>query len=177
MAFTSRLTLWVAGAATVLAGCATRPLVPDVAVMPPPGKPFEVFQAEEQSCRSYARDQVGQDPQLVAQNKVVSGAAAGAAIGAVAGALLGHGRDEAVATGAGIGVIEGSAVGVGAANRSGANLQRQYDIAYEQCMYAKGNQLPSYRGRAYASPPQTVVVVPAQVTLPVGSGYPPPPPR
>jgi hypothetical protein len=52
-------------------------------------------------------------------------------------------------------------------------LQRRYDIAYEQCMYAKGNQLPqssAYPPRVNYSQP------PMQSSAPVRSYDPPPPP-
>ncbi|ERE14894.1 hypothetical protein O166_23265, partial [Pseudogulbenkiania ferrooxidans EGD-HP2] len=38
----------------LLAACATLPTGPTVAVMPAPGKPFDVFAQEEQQCRAYA---------------------------------------------------------------------------------------------------------------------------
>ena len=52
----------------------------------------------------------------------------------------------------------------------GSEAQRRYDIAYQQCMYAKGNQLPgsAYRYRATPLPPQAYPYPPPP---------PPPPPR
>jgi hypothetical protein len=54
------------------------------------------------------------------------------------------------AAGAGTGLFTGV---VGASTGYGASwtIQRRYDIAYEQCMYAKGNQIPSFL-TAYATP-------------------------
>jgi len=37
-----------------LTGCAVIPDGPSVGVMPVPGKPFEVFIADDQYCRGYA---------------------------------------------------------------------------------------------------------------------------
>jgi hypothetical protein len=51
-------------------------------------------------------------------------------------------------------------------------LQRRYDIAYMQCMYARGNQIPgvsqTYTGTAPPPPP------PPGYTSPPPSEYPPP---
>lgn len=136
----------------LLAGCASVPTGPTVAVMPAPGKPFEVFREDDAVCRNFAQQQLGTNPNEVAREQVLSGAAAGAAIGAVSGALLSHGHGGAE-SGAGAGVIVGSAAGAGAANESTLSLQRRYNIAYEQCMYAKGNQIPGYTQPNYAPPP------------------------
>ena len=74
----------VLGAAigTLLAGCASIPTGPTVAVMPGPGKPFEQFRQDDAVCREFARQQLGVEPSKVAQQQVLSGAVAGAAIGA-----------------------------------------------------------------------------------------------
>lgn len=158
-----RMTAVSAALAIALCGCASIPEGPSVAVMPGPGKPFDQFQADNAVCKEFARQQLGADPNQVAQQQVISGAAAGAAIGAVSGALIG-GSHNSTGTGAGIGVLAGSASGAETANRSGYGLQRRYDIAYQQCMYAKGNQVPGYPVQQYAPPP------------PPGHA-PPPPPR
>ena len=49
----------------------------------------------------------------------------------------------------------GTAVGSDRAYASERDIQRRYDIAYQQCMYAKGNQLPGgyYRPQAASYPP------------------------
>jgi uncharacterized protein YcfJ len=126
----------------VLAGCAVNaPPGPRVAVMPPPGKPFEQFANEEQYCRGYAQNNVGgQTPGESSGQSVAGSAVVGTVIGAAAGSLLG-GR-HGTATGAGMGLITGTMIGAGQGARSAADTQRAYDIAYQQCMYAKGNQLP-----------------------------------
>ena len=59
---------------------------------------------------------------------------------------------------AGVGAAMGTLVGATAgANQSAAvgwNAQRSYDIAYQQCMYSKGNVVPQSRyGYAYPYPP------------------------
>lgn len=171
-----------------VSGCATQPMTPSVAVMPPPGKPFEQFQEDDLVCRHFAQTQLGTNPADVSHQQEAAGAIGGAALGAVAGSLIGGGHQGA-GIGAGMGLLAGSLVGAGSADQSGRSMQRQYDIAYEQCMYSKGNVLPSagYRGR-YGRP-QTVIVMPpnngadqqapmAPPPPPPGNGgyYPPPPP-
>lgn len=136
----------------MLAGCASIPTGPSVAVMPGPGKPFDQFQADNAICRQFAEQQIGVNPNQVAREQVLTGAAAGAAIGATSGALMGHGHESAESM-AGAGVIVGSAAGANAASASTITLQRRYDIAYQQCMYAKGNLIPGYPAPRYVPPP------------------------
>jgi outer membrane lipoprotein SlyB len=76
----------------------------------------------------------------------VIGAAAGAAIGSVTGRA-----GPGAAIGAGTGLLFGSAAGSNAAGASYYQVQRRYDQAYVQCMYAKGNQVPVRAG--YRGPP------------------------
>lgn len=144
--------------AAVVAGCASAPLAPRVAVMPAPGKPFEQFVAEERICRQYAEQSVGGSTEAF-ENAAVGNAVVGTAVGALAGAAIG-GR-EGAAVGAGSGLIVGTASGSGRAGYIERDAQRRYDIAYQQCMYAKGNQIPGH----YVQQP------PAR-----SATYPPPPP-
>jgi len=144
---------FVTAAALGLAACAQVPTAPNVAVMPAPNKPFAVFRADDAACRRFAHTQVA-GARGEAGNRAVGSAVAGTALGAAAGALLGR-SGESAAAGAGAGLLFGSAAGAGAANETAMTLQRRYDIAYEQCMYAKGNQVPGYgwRSSAPAGPP------------------------
>jgi uncharacterized protein YcfJ len=137
----------------VLSGCASIPVGPSVAVMPGPGKPFDQFQMDNAICREFARQQMGVNPNDVARKQVLTGAATGAVLGAATGALVGHGHEGPTESMAGAGLIVGSAAGANAAGQSTMTLQRRYDIAYEQCMYAKGNQVPGYPILQYALPP------------------------
>ena len=155
---------WVAAVsagAIALTGCVVMPTGPTVRVMPAPGKPFEVFMADDQLCRGYAAQSTNGGEQ-VAADRAVGTAAAATAIGAAAGALMG-GNGRSAGTGAGMGLVMGSAIGAGEGDRSSYGLQRRYDISYEQCMYSKGNLLPGqqlpYNHQALPPPP------------------PPPPPR
>ena len=173
----------------LLVGCAQTPTAPHVAVMPAPGKPFEKFAAEEKECRAYAQDSIGgEDAADKANGRAVGAAALGTVIGAAAGnVLIGprHGTGE----GAGMGLLMGSAIGSGQSGQATQDLQRRYDIAYEQCMYAKGNQIPGARPApqrvivqqpVYVTPPPTTVYVqPAPAYAPPPpppAGYAPPPP-
>ena len=145
---------------SVLAGCTSVPNGPSVAVMPAPGKPFDLFVAEDHECRQFAQQSIGK-----------SASEAGTAIGAVAGAAIGGGHNGA-GPGAAIGLLSGASIGSNEARYSEREAQRRYDISYEQCMYAKGNQLPGssgYRLRARYVPP------PAQAA-PAYNPPPPPPP-
>jgi hypothetical protein len=159
-----RRTIVLSGSlAILLAGCASAPLAPRVAVMPAPGKPFEVFVEEERLCRHYAEQSVGgaeSDPGLKTS---VDTAVIGTAIGALAGAAVG-GRSGA-AVGAGSGLVVGTASGAGRAGATEYDVRRRYDIAYQQCMYAKGNQVPGYH---YQAP---------TVKAPPPPPPPPPPPQ
>ena len=161
----TRLSL-AALATLALAGCAAPPLGPTVSVMPSPGMPFERFQEIDASCRNYAAQSIS-GTQQSANNSALESGAAGALIGAAAGALIG-GNHNGAATGAGIGLLAGSAGGANNYNASQYGAQRQYNLAYQQCMYAKGAQVPGYAAPSYAPPP---VYAP-----PPAPGYAPPPP-
>jgi hypothetical protein len=147
-------------------GCATIPTGPTLAVMPAVGKPFEIFVADDTVCRQFAEHQTGINPQTAATEQTVTGAAVGTAAGAIAGAAIGAAAGNpgvGAGIGAGTGLLVGTGIGANAAYGTGLTLQQRYDIAYEQCMYAKGNQIP---GVAQASLPP-----PAP-----SSSVPPPPP-
>lgn len=138
--------------AGTLSACATLPPGPSVEVLPAPGKPFDVFAAEDAQCRAYAQQQSGAEPDALAQRQVVGGAAAGAALGAATGALLSGGEAGAARGAAGAGLLLGGLAGANAAEVGGRRLQRRYDIAYDQCMYAHGNQVSGY-AQPYVAPP------------------------
>ncbi len=154
----------------VLAGCASIPNGPSVAVMPAPGKSFEQFNAEDNVCRQFAQNSIGTSASQSATDAEVKSIAVGTAIGAAAGAL--GGGHQGAGSGAAVGMFGGAAIGSGEAQYSGREAQRRYDIAYEQCMYAKGNQLP--QGGYYQ--PRVIYSQPPVPPAPAPSYYPPPPP-
>lgn len=129
----------------VLAGCATIPRGPSVMALPGAGKTFEQFQADDVICRQWAAKQIGLSPQETISQNTATGAAVGTVIGAGLGAAIGAASGNAgagAAIGAGSGLLAGAATGANAGQFYGWEAQRQYDIAYMQCMYAKGNQIP-----------------------------------
>jgi hypothetical protein len=169
----TRLVTVTLGAAVLLGACAEVPTQPSAgaAVYPAPGKPIEVFQAEDQQCRGFAQTQTGNATQGEAvNNSTAAGAAIGAGTGAAAGALLGR-SGAAAGVGAGVGLLVGAAAGNNYGEGSAYSMQRRYDIAYQQCMYAKGNQLPQARPRYYYTAPP-----PGYYPPPPPPSYPPPPP-
>lgn len=129
----------------MVSGCATVPTGPTVSVMPGNGKSFEQFQADDAICRQWAAQQIGQSTQQTMNQNTAEGAAVGTVIGAGLGAAIGAASGHAgtgAAIGAGSGLLVGTASGANAGRAYGWEAQRQYDIAYTQCMYAKGNQVP-----------------------------------
>jgi hypothetical protein len=163
-----------AAGAILLAACAQIPTGPSVAVMPPPGKPFDLFVADDQLCRNYATQAIGgTSAQQSAAASAVTSAAVGTALGAAVGLAAGGGRGAG--TGAAIGAVAGTAVGVGEGDYAGRTVQRRYDIAYQQCMYARGNLLPGQSAGAYRSAPPPPPSTAAPPPPPPGSPPPPPP--
>lgn len=144
--------LAVLGAALLTAGCAATPTGPMVRVMPGPNKPFEVFAQEKTDCEHYASDQVAGGAQA-ANNRALGATALGAVLGLGVGAATGSGR--AATVGAATGGAIGAAVGANQSSYAGYSLQRRYDIAYSQCMYAKGNFVPGMMAAAPPPPPPT----------------------
>lgn len=156
-----RLTTALLAPVLLLSACASEPLGPTIGVMPAPNKPFDVFQGDQAICRQFASDQIRGGAQQ-SNDQQVGTAVVGTLLGAGLGAALGGGRGAAV--GAGVGALGGTAVGAGGGQQTQYSLQQRYDLAYAQCMYSRGNQVPGYQQApppGYAAPPQ---------------GYAPPPP-
>jgi hypothetical protein len=170
----------VLGTAALLSACAVMPSGPSVTALPGAGKSFDQFRADDGSCRQYASQQVGGVTSgQAAVGSEIGSAAIGTALGAAAGAALGGGRGAAA--GAGIGLIGGSAVGLGQAQGSGYSVQRRYDTAYMQCMYAAGERVPMPAGMAapqqgyqYQEPPRYAAPPPGYAAPPPGYAVPPP---
>jgi len=138
----------------LLAACTPAPQGPTVPVMPGPNKPFQVFQEDQSVCANYAQQVIGPAQQEL-QNQQVGSALIGTVLGAGIGAAAGGGRGAAI--GAGAGALAGTAYGANASQYEAMNMQQRYDMAYSQCMYSRGNQVPGF------APPQNYP-------------YPPPPP-
>src|SRR5919108_3512287 len=156
----------------LLSACAVVPTGPNVMVLPGVGKPFDQFQVDDMVCRQYAQQQLGIAPGQASTQSAVNSAALGTALGAAAGAALGAAAGDAgtgAAVRAGGGLLPGRGTRAQAGSASSATLQWRYDLAYTQCMYAKGNQVP---GAAAASSPPSYAPPPP----PPPPGTPPPPP-
>ena len=152
-----KATILACAALLAASACTPAPMAPTVAVMPAPGKPMEVFQQDDGLCRNYAYNSIGgPNAQQQLNNQQLGSAAVGTLLGAGLGAAIGGGRGAAI--GAASGAAAGTIYGANQNAYSGMSMQQQYDIAYSQCMYTRGNQVPGF------SPPPNYP-------------YPPPPPQ
>ena len=173
--------------ALLLGGCVVLPPSgPSMMVLPGSRMSFEQFQLDDAACRQFATAQVGgQGAGEAAQQSAAASTVAGTAIGAAAGAALG-GNSQGAAVGAGIGLLTGAMMGMGASEASYLEVQRRYDSAYYQCMYARGHRVPVYgryteTARPAAQPrapaaPAPVFTPPPDAGLPPPDAPPPPPP-
>jgi hypothetical protein len=131
--------------------------------MPAPNKSFNVFANDQAACRQYADQQVGGAAQY-ANNQALGTAALGTLLGAGLGAAIGA-ASGSPGIGAAIGAASGATVGTAAGASGSANanmsIQQRYDVAYADCMSAKGNQVQGYGPPPGNGPPP---------------GYEPPPP-
>ena len=143
----------MSGAAVIgllLSGCAQTPLGPTVQVMPGPGKSFDAFQYDQAGCKQFAEGAVAGQAQN-ANNRAVGAAAIGTVLGAGLGAAIGGGRGAAI--GAGSGAVAGTGLGMGSSSNEQYGIQQQYDNAFAQCMYAKGDMVPGYGPMMVNAPP------------------------
>lgn len=162
-------------ALALVAGCVTVPSGPSVMVLPGDGRSFDQFRYDDADCRNYATSQVGgATTDQAAADSVAKSAVLGTLIGAAAGGAI-DGRGGA-AVGAGAGLLLGAIAGSGAAQGSAYGVQRRYDFAFQQCMYAKGHRIASSGRAGYAYPPQGYAPPPPGYAPPPGPyNYPPPP--
>lgn len=171
---TKPMVLLVVLVLVLLSGCATIPSGPSVAVMPGPGKPFEAFQADDAVCRQWAQQQIGGvSPSQNFNESTASGSVLGAIIGGGLGVAIGAATGNAgagAAIGGAAGLLGGMSIGADNGAASSYTLQNRYDIAYSQCMSAKGHQVPTYRQQAqtsgYAPPPPAVYYSPGPYYYP-----------
>jgi Glycine-zipper domain len=159
--------------AVFLSACTTLPTGPNVMVLPGVGKPFDQFQVDDMVCRQFAQGQLGTTPEHTSTQSTVQGGAIGTLLGAAAGAAIGAAAGNAgvgAAVGAGTGILVGTAAGAESGSVTAGTLQWRYDVAYVQCMYAKGNQVP---GTTAAS--SSYIPPPPNAPPPPGATPPPPP--
>jgi hypothetical protein len=144
-------------------------------VLPGSTKSFEEFRNDDYYCHQFALGQVGGiTPNQAAMTSGVGTAAVGTALGAAAGAAIGGGHGAAI--GAGTGLVGGGLVGSGAASSSGYEAQERFDIAYIQCMYAKGHRVP-VSGQFSNEVTERPSSQPANIPPPPSGTPPPPPPQ
>jgi uncharacterized protein YcfJ len=145
----TRGSLMAACCAVLLGGCASEPMGPTIQVLPAPNAPFQAFVDDQNICKQYASQQVAGQADA-ANQKAVGGAVLTTALGAGLGAAIGGGRGAGIGAAGGAGI--GAAGGAGASSNAQLSIQDQYNNAYAQCMYSKGNQVPGFQP-AYAPPP------------------------
>ena len=174
MARRSGLYVCLLGALAPAMGWADRPDTPRVVVTPEPGKPPDLFAAEQDFCRSEAESGIESN---AGNGSLLRSAVVGTVLGAAAGAVLSGRRHDNTGVGALAGLVIGAANGASRQSAEDEYAQRRYDTAYEQCMLAKGNGTPRvvYRQAAprYLPPPSTM---PPGASPPVAvpsSGVPP----
>jgi hypothetical protein len=122
-------------------------------------------------------------PLFLVRAVLAGGAATGTLMGAALGAAIGAASGNAgagAAIGAGSGLLIGTAAASDPACAAAGEIQRRYDMAYQQCMYAKGSHIPGVirtPPRAYRvlRPPPAFALGPPPPPPP--TAYPPPPPR
>jgi hypothetical protein len=125
----------------LLAACAQTPMGPTVQVLPGAGKPFDAFAYDQSVCKQYAQQTVAGQAEN-ANARGVGAAALTTVLGAGLGAAIGGGRGAAI--GAGSGAVVGTGIGASSSSNAQMSIQQQYDNAYAQCMYGKGNMVPGY---------------------------------
>lgn len=135
--------------ALLLAGCAQTPMGPTVQVMPGGGKPLDAFQYDQVTCRQFAQNAVAGQAEN-ANLRGVGAAALTTALGAGLGAAIGGGRGAGI--GAAGGALGGAGIGASTSGTTQATIQQQFDNAYAQCMYTRGNMVPGYGPTMVQSP-------------------------
>lgn len=136
-----RMALLAISSLTLLAGCVTQPYGPNVPSRPGPGKSFSDFRSDDDFCQDYAGDKVAGRVND-ANDRAVRNGLVGTIVGAALGAAVGNTR------GAVVGGTAGAAIGASSgSDYSQYGVQRQYDIAYAQCMASRGNDVPGWYER------------------------------
>jgi hypothetical protein len=182
--------LLLLAASALLGACTVMPTGPSVMALPGSSKTAEIYQGDVAACQQYAGSVMAANSgtAAVADNNAATTAAAGTMLGAATGAIIGAATGQAgqgAAIGAGFGLLFGGMAGSSYSSMSSYQLQRGYDSAYLQCMYAHGNRVPMPPAHArapsqpaYSYPQESGPGYPPPGTAPPpgvsGSGYPPP---
>jgi hypothetical protein len=140
-------------AAVVPGGCATPPMGPSASpmarVLPAPARSFEEFAMDQGVCKQFASGEVAGGA-TVSNLKQFGAAAVGTALGAGLGAAVRGGRGAEI--GGGFAALAGGLMAANGSARDQGGLQARYDVAYTQCMAAKGNRVPAQGQVASAVP-------------------------
>ena len=156
-----------------LASCA-QGIVPTVQVLPPPGKAFAAFQADQHDCSILAGDQVRPLMDRAAYaglNTAVVGTALGAGLGAAIGG--GHGAGIGAAAGA----IGGTGVAANQSATSDAHIQALLDSTSAACRPARGDLAQAPQTVVVAAPPVIIQPAPYVVQPAPYAVAPTPPPQ
>ena len=143
------LTIGVVTPLLLIAGCAQTPMGPTVQVLPGRGKTLDAFNSDQLVCRQFAEQSVAGQAQN-ANNRAVGAAAITTVLGAGLGAAIGGGRGAGI--GAASGALGGGAIGAGSSSNAQLSIQQQYDNAFAQCMFTRGNMVPAM-GPMMVQPP------------------------
>lgn len=120
-------------------GCVPTVTAPTVAVTPGPGKSPSDFAVDNSACAAQANQQIA-EARTAANGQIAGTALLNAALGASNSAAAGATK-SAVAANAAAGAVTAAIASEQAAQ---ATLQRQFDIAYSECVYAKGDIVPGF---------------------------------
>ena len=164
------------GIALTVTGCAVVPSTPTVMVLPGTHSSPTQFQADSLACQQQAQTLLAGAVQA-ANDQAAANVVVGTMMGAAVGALMGHGYYDSsdwVAWGAGTGLLMGGVAAGGSSQAWSYSLQQRFNIAYVQCMYQRGHQVPGQvrvRRQAPGIPPPPPNYPPPNYPPP---NYPPP---
>ncbi len=140
----------LAAVAMLLSGCAETPMGPLVQVMPAAGKTLAAFEVDLDQCKAFA-ERMTRGQAESANHRAIGGALLNTAVGAGGGALVGWTAGDSLTGAAAFGApaaASGATGALGASSTAQPGIQSQYDNAYAQCMYARGNQVQGYAPQA-----------------------------
>lgn len=136
-------------AALLLSGCVTPPMGPTALVMPGQGKQFEAFASDQSTCKQFASGEVDGGATLANLSEFGTTAMTAALGAGVGGAVRGT---QGAEVGGGVGGLAGLATASHGAAAGQGSLQSRYNLAYVQCMYARGNQIATTAPAPDAAP-------------------------
>ena len=111
--------------------------------LPGTGKNFDQFRYDDATCRQFAKEQIdGATSSQDSNDKFAKRAVIGTAIGSAIGAAVDVDGDKIKSGETTTGLFIGSLIGADENITSSYRMQRHYDNAYVQCMYAKGHRVP-----------------------------------